>query len=114
MVCFFLVDAGVMTPSSLKGTPNSQDYYSTFHRTPNRKKFSKEEWENFTEQSTRQALADWASSPEFTDWMMKNADRIKLQTEDSSDESIGSGPGSADENIAQSSSGIGLLWKRPW
>ncbi|KAL8460160.1 hypothetical protein ACS0TY_031123 [Phlomoides rotata] len=105
---------GVVTPLSLKGTPNSQEYYSTFHRTPKRKKFSKEEWEKFTEQSTRQALAELGSSPEFSDWMMKNADRIRLQPEGSSDESIGSGPDSADEYIAQSSSGRGSIWRRPW
>ncbi|KAK6151431.1 hypothetical protein DH2020_014066 [Rehmannia glutinosa] len=100
------------TPSSLSGSTNRQDYYSTFHRTPNRKKFSKEEWKDFTEESTRQALAEWASSPEFTDWIVKHADRIQLQPEISSDESIGSGSDSTDENIAQSSSGRGLLWQR--
>ncbi|KAK6127117.1 hypothetical protein DH2020_039155 [Rehmannia glutinosa] len=100
------------TPSSLSGSTNRQDYYSTFHRTPNRKKFSKEEWKDFTEESTRQALAEWASSPEFTDWIVKHADRIQLQPEVSSDESIGSGSDSTDENIAQSSSGRGLLWQR--
>ncbi|KAL6539691.1 hypothetical protein OROHE_011462 [Orobanche hederae] len=114
---------GVVTPSSLRhrttnpqdhySTPSStarRDYYSTFHRTPNRKKFSEEEWQDFTEESTRQALADWASSPEFTDWMMNHADRIQLKPECSSDEeSIGSGSDSTDENVAQSGSGRGFL-----
>ncbi|KAI3472424.1 hypothetical protein Pfo_029545 [Paulownia fortunei] len=96
--------------SPSQGYYKSQDYYSTFHRTPNRKKFSKEEWKDFTEESTRQAVAEWASSPEFTDWIIKHADRIQLQPEGSSDESIGSGSDSTDENVAQSSSGRGLLW----
>ncbi|KAH6819293.1 hypothetical protein C2S51_002896 [Perilla frutescens var. frutescens] len=99
---------GVVTPSS------SQDYYSTFHKTPTRKKLSPEEWKDFTEQSTRQAVAELTSSPEFTDWIVKNADRIQLRGESSSDESIGSGSDSNGENIAESSSGRGLLWRRPW
>ncbi|KAI7736776.1 hypothetical protein M8C21_016423 [Ambrosia artemisiifolia] len=61
------------------------DVYSTFHKTPNRKKFSKEEWEEFTEESTRQSVAELASSPEFTDWVINNSGRIKLLREDSSD-----------------------------
>ncbi|CAL5435659.1 unnamed protein product [Camellia sinensis] len=32
---------GMISPSTGLGTRNQQDYYSTFHRTPNRKKFSK-------------------------------------------------------------------------
>ncbi|PWA70281.1 3-deoxy-7-phosphoheptulonate synthase [Artemisia annua] len=40
--------------TSLEGEPNSgangnrHNFYSTFHKTPNRKKFSEEEWEEFT------------------------------------------------------------------
>ncbi|GMP98314.1 hypothetical protein CsSME_00046258 [Camellia sinensis var. sinensis] len=37
-------------------------------------KFSKKEWENFTEESTRHAVAELASSPKFTDWIIKHAD----------------------------------------
>lgn len=98
-----------MTPSSSRAT-DSNNYYSTFHKTPNKKKFSEEEWTDFTEQSTRQAVAELASSPEFTDWIVKNADRIRLRSESSSDESIGSGSDSTEENIASSSRGRGLLW----
>ncbi|XP_057767320.1 uncharacterized protein LOC130987707 [Salvia miltiorrhiza] len=106
---------GVVTPLSSVAT-TSQDYYSTFHRTPNKKKYSQEEWKDFTEQSTRQAVADLASSPEFTDWVVKNADRIQLRsTESSSDESVGSGSDSTEDNIAASSIGRGSLsWRRPW
>lgn len=106
---------GVVTPSSSSARDtNSQDYYSTFHRTPNRKKLSQEEWKDLTEQSTRQAVAELTASPDFTDWIVKNADRIQLRAESSSDESIGSGPDSTGENIAESSSRRGLLWRRPW
>lgn len=101
---------GVATPSSAGGT-NSQEYYSTYHRTPNRKKLSKEEWKAISDESTRQGLAELASTPEFTDWILKNADRIQRRVENSSDdESIGSGSDSTGENIAGSSSGRGLLW----
>ncbi|KAL1563572.1 hypothetical protein AAHA92_06024 [Salvia divinorum] len=99
----------VATPSS------SLDYYSTFHRTPNKKKYSPEEWKDFTERTTRQAVAELASSPEFTDWVLKNADRIQLRsTESSSDESVGSGSDSTEDYIATSSSARGgLSWRRP-
>ncbi|KAG6421251.1 hypothetical protein SASPL_117801 [Salvia splendens] len=100
----------VATPSS------SVDYYSTFHKTPNKKKYSQEEWKDFTEQTTRQAVAELASSPEFTDWAVKNVDRIHLRsTESSSDESVGSGSDSTEDYIATSSSVRGgLSWRRPW
>ncbi|KAK1367154.1 hypothetical protein POM88_042715 [Heracleum sosnowskyi] len=78
---------GLVSPPSTK-TKNQQEFYSTFHKTPDRKKFSKQEWEDCTEESTRQALADWASSPEFTDWLVKNADRVKVLPDESSDESL--------------------------
>ncbi|XP_051142768.1 uncharacterized protein LOC127259455 [Andrographis paniculata] len=99
-------------PPSRQRTPTPENYYSTFHRTPNRKRFSKKEWKQFTEESTQQGVADLAASPEFSDWIIKNADRIQLRREDSSDESIGSGSDSTDENgAAQSSSGKALLWQ---
>ncbi|KAL9150968.1 hypothetical protein ABFS82_11G023400 [Erythranthe guttata] len=104
---------GVVTATSTPRSrrTNSTDYVSTFHKTPNRKRYSEEEWKDFTEESTRQAVAELASSPEFTDWIVKHADRIQLQPEVTSDESIGSGSESMDENVAESSSGRrGLFW----
>ena len=92
----------------LEGEPNSgstgnrHDFYSTFHKTPNRKKFSEEEWEEFTEDSTRQAVAQLAASPEFTDWIIRSADRIQLAPEDSSDELDESGSDSTDEYVQES------------
>jgi len=71
-----------MAEPSLVHTPSSnskideQDYYSTFHKTPERKHFSKEEWETFTKDSTRKALRELVSTPEFTEWAVDNADRI--------------------------------------
>lgn len=100
---------GMVTPSSAGGS-NSQEYYSTYHKTPRRKKLSKEEWKAISEESTRQGLAELVSTPEFTDWILKNADRIQRRVESSSEESIGSGSDSTGENIAGSSSGRGLLW----
>ncbi|CAL5435633.1 unnamed protein product [Camellia sinensis] len=58
---------GMISPTTGRVTKNQQDYFSTFHRTPNRKKFSKKEWENFTQESTRHAVAELASFPKFTD-----------------------------------------------
>ncbi|XP_076917148.1 uncharacterized protein LOC143577097 [Bidens hawaiensis] len=78
---------GMMNTYGDSGATGSQhDFYSTFHKTPNRKKFSKKEWEEFTEESTRESVAELASSPEFTDWMIKNASRIKLLPDNGSDD----------------------------
>ncbi|KAK7377875.1 hypothetical protein VNO80_03308 [Phaseolus coccineus] len=92
---------GVVTPSSgissqSSGTDMGRDYYSTFHKTQNRKKFTKQEWDEFTRESTKQALAEWAASPEFTDWIVEHADRIKVLPSESSDETMGSESDSAD------------------
>ncbi|XP_058080352.1 uncharacterized protein LOC131228601 isoform X3 [Magnolia sinica] len=65
--------------------PSGTDtYYSTFHNTPERKRFSKEEWETFTRDSTRKALEGLVSSPDFTQWAVANADRITLTPTDDS------------------------------
>ncbi|RDX60399.1 hypothetical protein CR513_61459, partial [Mucuna pruriens] len=92
---------GVVSPSSgissqYSGTQTGQDYYSTFHKTRNRKKFTKQEWDEFTRESTKQALAEWAASPEFTDWIVEHADRIKVLPSESSDEAMGSESDSTD------------------
>ncbi|KAF7801441.1 NEMP family [Senna tora] len=80
--------SGMSPPSS--GAQVRQDYYSTFHKTRNRKKFTKKEWDDFTRESTRQALSEWASSPEFTEWIIEHADRIQLLPSESSDATEGS------------------------
>ncbi|RWR77953.1 Transmembrane protein 194 [Cinnamomum micranthum f. kanehirae] len=76
-------------PGSKKASPyqpsDADAYYSTFHETPERKRFSKEEWENFTKESTKKALEGLVSSPDFTQWAVANAERITLTpTDDSS------------------------------
>ncbi|OIT39772.1 PREDICTED: uncharacterized protein LOC109237651 [Nicotiana attenuata] len=109
---FALSDSPVKGFSDGKGK-KVHEYYSTFHKTPNRKRFSKKEWEDFTQESTKEAVAELASSPEFTDWVINHADRIQLLPEDSSDESVVSGSDSTDENAAESCSGLGLFkWHR--
>ncbi|XP_039027919.1 uncharacterized protein LOC120161779 [Hibiscus syriacus] len=82
-----------------EGAIDHQDYYSTFRKTHNRKKFTKQEWEDFSRESTREAMAELLVSPEFTDWMIEHAERIKLlPCDDSSDESVGSKSGSDNED----------------
>ncbi|KAG7593233.1 NEMP family [Arabidopsis thaliana x Arabidopsis arenosa] len=82
----------VSSPSSVnRRTPiGNQDYYSTFHRTPNRKKMSKREYEELTQETTREAMAGLAASPGFSDWLIDHADRIKLLPTDSYDDELGS------------------------
>ncbi|MBA0756225.1 hypothetical protein Gogos_021201 [Gossypium gossypioides] len=86
-----------------------QNYYSSFHKTRNRKKFTKQEWKDFTRESTRHAIADLAATPEFTDWMIEHADRIKLLPCDSSEESVGSKSNSSDYDEEGSSSRFRLF-----
>ncbi|KAK9129703.1 hypothetical protein Sjap_010190 [Stephania japonica] len=57
---------------------DSDAYYSTFHDTPERREFSKKKWEKFTKESTKNALEGLVSSPEFTKWAVRNAERITL------------------------------------
>ncbi|XP_052204621.1 uncharacterized protein LOC127809673 [Diospyros lotus] len=57
---------------------DSETYYSSFHRTPEKRKFSKEEWETFTRDSTKKALEELVSSPDFSKWAVAHADRITL------------------------------------
>ncbi|KAJ9540470.1 hypothetical protein OSB04_026976 [Centaurea solstitialis] len=100
-----------VSPLTNSGSIGSQhDVYSTFHKTPNRKKFSKKEWEEFTEESTRQSVAELASSREFTDWVIENADRIKLLPADCSEDVDASGSSdSTDECEQQSRTGQGFF-----
>jgi hypothetical protein len=56
--------AGLVSPSSHSATVDKQDYYSTFHKAPKQKKFTKKQREDFTRESTHQAVAEWGASPE--------------------------------------------------
>ncbi|CAB4285886.1 unnamed protein product [Prunus armeniaca] len=98
---------GVTSPSFR--ARDQQEYYSTFHKMQSRKKFTKKEWDDFTQESTRQAIAEWASSPEVTDWIIEHADRIQLLPSESSDETVGSASDSTDENVVGSTDRVGFL-----
>ncbi|KAK9134912.1 hypothetical protein Syun_014242 [Stephania yunnanensis] len=99
---------GLVLSSPSNGGTVQKDYYSTFHKTPTRKRFSKKEWDEFTRESTREALVEWASSPEFTDWIVDNADRLKIDPSNS-DDSVGSGSDSSDETAVDNGSGRNFL-----
>ncbi|KAM7262715.1 hypothetical protein ACFE04_000398 [Oxalis oulophora] len=61
------------SPLSETGT-----FPSTFHSTPERRKISKAEWDEFTKVSTQKAVVDLVSSPDFRRWIATNADRITV------------------------------------
>ncbi|KAK3224512.1 hypothetical protein Dsin_011537 [Dipteronia sinensis] len=63
------------SPSQLSDT---EIFPSTFHSTPERRKISKEEWGKFTKHSTKRAVEELASSPDFSKWVAANADRITV------------------------------------
>ncbi|XP_006303988.2 uncharacterized protein LOC17899981 [Capsella rubella] len=98
---------GMISPSSVnRRTPiRNQDYYSTYHRTPNQKKMSKREYEELTRETTREAMAGLAASPGFSDWLVEHADRIKLLPTDSYDDELGSESDSTGEQ-----SWTGFFW----
>lgn len=56
----------------------SDTFYSSFHSTPEKKKYSKEEWNELTRRSTKKALEELVSSPDFSKWAVANAERITL------------------------------------
>ncbi|KAJ4978839.1 hypothetical protein NE237_009619 [Protea cynaroides] len=85
------------------------DYYSTYHSVPTRKRFSKKEYEDFTNESTREAIAELASSPDFTNWIVENASRIQLLPDDSSHDSMESGSGSSEETVVENGSGRNIF-----
>ncbi|KAG2539893.1 uncharacterized protein LOC120689741 isoform X1 [Panicum virgatum] len=54
------------------------NYYSTYHTTPDRRKLSEEEYKAFTREETRKAMKQLVSSPDFNKWALANADRISV------------------------------------
>lgn len=72
-----VVTSGI-TRSSPRELSDSEIYPSAFHNTPERRKFSKEEWQKFTRDSTKRAVEDLVSSPDFSKWVATNADRITV------------------------------------
>ncbi|KAJ9538136.1 hypothetical protein OSB04_030869 [Centaurea solstitialis] len=57
---------------------DSNTFYSSFHDAPDRKRYSKEEWDEFTKESTKKALESLVCSPDFNRWAVDHADRITL------------------------------------
>lgn len=53
-------------------------FYSTFHNTPERRKLSKDEWDKLTKDTTKKAMEELVSSPDFSRWAVAHADRITL------------------------------------
>ncbi|KAJ9131862.1 hypothetical protein P3X46_034769 [Hevea brasiliensis] len=101
---------GLLQPVTCAGTRDQQVYLSTFHKTQKRKRFTKEEWEDFTRESTQQAVAEWASSPEVANWIIENADRIQLLPSDcSSEETVESESDSTNETVGGSGKQFNLF-----
>ncbi|GAA0146981.1 hypothetical protein LIER_06795 [Lithospermum erythrorhizon] len=69
---------GSASKSAISSLLDTHTFYSTFHETPDRKKFSKDDWDEFTKASTKRALEDLVISPDFNKWAVANAERITL------------------------------------
>ncbi|KAL8143213.1 hypothetical protein V2J09_016245 [Rumex salicifolius] len=70
--------SGVPSSEDAFQLSDSENFYSTFHEVPRRKEFNKDEWDNFTRNSTKKALQELVSSPDFNRWAVANAERITL------------------------------------
>lgn len=64
--------------TSKSSITDSEAFYSTFHNTPNRRKFTKDEWELFTRETTRKAMEGLVASPDFSKWAISHADNLTL------------------------------------
>ncbi|KAJ8900191.1 hypothetical protein K2173_024831 [Erythroxylum novogranatense] len=53
-------------------------YPYAVHRTPERRKFSKGEWEKFTKYSTQKSVQELVLSPDFSQWATANAEKITV------------------------------------
>lgn len=95
------------TATNWRASPQ-RECYSTFHRMP-RRKMSKKEWEEFTRESTREAMSELVSTPEFAEWIIDNSDRIQIRAEDSSDDGVGSGSDSTDETVVENGPALGFF-----
>ncbi|MBA0804852.1 hypothetical protein Gohar_004413 [Gossypium harknessii] len=69
------------SPSQLS---DIDSFPSIFHNTPERRNFSKGEWEKFTRDSTKRAVEELVSSPDFSKWAAANAERITVTPRSSS------------------------------
>lgn len=109
----FPLDIAGQIYSSPAKISQHQDYYSTFHKMP-RCRFSKREWEDFTSESTKEALSEWAASPEVSKWFAENAHRMRLDPDNNSDDdSMASSSGSSEETAVEDGTGYNF-WKWYW
>ncbi|KAL0926410.1 hypothetical protein M5K25_002640 [Dendrobium thyrsiflorum] len=106
--------SGSPSKGQMSSTPNttnrrlSEDFYSSFHKTPTRK-LSKMEWEDLSRESTREALSDWASTPEVSKWIADNAHRLKLSHDSTSEDTMGSSSGSSEETAVEDGNCLSLF-----
>nr|CAB3493852.1 unnamed protein product [Digitaria exilis] len=107
-----LANGGLVSSALTKQVEPKQDedYYSTFHNIEPRK-YSKEEWKNFTQESTRKALAECTATPEFAKWVADNAHRLRVEKDDDllEEETIESSSSSSEETGEEADGGPGLL-----
>ncbi|KAL6637204.1 hypothetical protein ACP70R_024776 [Stipagrostis hirtigluma subsp. patula] len=107
-----LANGGPVSTLTRRVVPNrDEDYYSTFHNIQPRK-YSKEEWADFTQESTRKALAECAATPEFAKWVADNAHRLRVEKDDdiSEDDTIESSSNSSEETGEEAGKAPGLYW----
>lgn len=89
-----------------------EDHYSTFHNIEPRK-YSKQEWDEFTQESTRKALAECTATPEFAKWIADNARRLRVEKDDdlSEEETTVEGSSSSDETREELDAADPGLWR---
>ncbi|XVF15412.1 hypothetical protein REPUB_Repub09cG0150900 [Reevesia pubescens] len=73
-----------ITKTSPSQLSDMDSFPSIFHNTPERRKFSKGEWDKFTRDSTKKAVEELVSSPDFSKWAAANAERITVTPSSSS------------------------------
>lgn len=71
--------------SAAKGSDKKQPppyerntFYSTYHKTPERRKYSDDELKAISKEYTKKGLEELVSSPEFSRWAVAHAERITL------------------------------------
>lgn len=76
-------DFELVSSSGRRSTPSPEillkdNYCSTFHRIPGRRRYSREEWDAFTKEQTRKGLMELASTDDFQRWALQNVERLHL------------------------------------
>ncbi|CAL9191811.1 unnamed protein product [Musa hybrid cultivar] len=72
-----------VSSSGRRSTPSPEillkdNYCSTFHRIPGRRRYTREEWDAFTKEQTRKGLMELASTDDFQRWALQNVERLHL------------------------------------